>query len=217
MRCIHSIRRCIHICSEGTACHCMHPPYAGQLHEHHQLMTLSGIGFSHEYCSAVVPPQHWDHCYHYHIAVHAARGTPFSGLQGVMYASRSSKDAPSTVMYRPFDSWAANSDWQVSLPTGDEALAVTAGQSFSAVATSQHMLRVFSPAGASLPLLALVCAVLTVRATLGTSTALRQMPGHSLPLLAWMCALLIMRSIGHLRSCCARRLCMQCETVTHPE
>ncbi|KAL3149950.1 hypothetical protein ABBQ38_013311 [Trebouxia sp. C0009 RCD-2024] len=69
------------------------------------------------------------------------------GDRGVMYASRSSKDAPSTVMYRPFDSWAANSDWQVSLPTGDEALAVTAGQSFSAVATSQHMLRVFSPAG----------------------------------------------------------------------
>lgn len=74
------------------------------------------------------------------------------GLQGVIYASRSSKDAPSTVMYRLFDSWAANSDWQVSLPPGDEALAVTAGHSFSALATSQHTLRVFSPAGAGLPL-----------------------------------------------------------------
>ena len=79
---------------------------------------------------------------------------PVSVIQGVMYASRSSKDAPSTVMYRPFDSWAANSDWQVSLPPGDEALALTAGQSFSALATSQHTLRVFSPAGALLPLLA---------------------------------------------------------------
>lgn len=73
-------------------------------------------------------------------------------MQGVLYASPSSKDAPSTVMYRPFDSWAANSDWQVSLPTGEEAVAVTAGHSFSAVATSQHMLRVFSPAGAQIPL-----------------------------------------------------------------
>lgn len=64
-----------------------------------------------------------------------------------MYGSRSSKDAPSTVMYRPFDSWAANSDWQVSLPPGEEATAVAAGHSFSAVATSQHTLRLFSPAG----------------------------------------------------------------------
>lgn len=65
-----------------------------------------------------------------------------------MYASPSSKDAPSTIMYRPFDSWAANSDWQVSLPPGEEAVAVTAGNSFSALATSQHLLRLFSPAGA---------------------------------------------------------------------
>lgn len=64
-----------------------------------------------------------------------------------MYGSRSSKDAPSTVMYRPSDSWAANSDWQVSLPPGEEATAVAAGHSFSAVATSQHTLRLFSPAG----------------------------------------------------------------------
>ena len=72
-------------------------------------------------------------------------------MQGVLYAGPSSKDAPSTVMYRPFDSWAANSDWQVSLPTGEEAVAVTAGHSFGAVATSQRMLRIFSPAGARLP------------------------------------------------------------------
>ena len=68
-------------------------------------------------------------------------------MQGVIYASPSSKDAPSTIMYRPFDSWAANSDWQVSLPPGEEAVAVTTGQSMSAVATSHHTLRFFSPAG----------------------------------------------------------------------
>lgn len=75
------------------------------------------------------------------------------GVKGVIYASPSSKDAPSTIMYRPFDSWAANSDWQVSLPPGEEAVALTAGHSFSALATSQHTLRLFSPAGASLFLL----------------------------------------------------------------
>ena len=50
-------------------------------------------------------------------------------------------------MYRPFDSWAANSDWQTSLPAGEEATAVASGHSFSAVATSQNVLRLFSPAG----------------------------------------------------------------------
>ena len=50
-------------------------------------------------------------------------------------------------MYRPFDSWAANSDWQTSLPAGEEATAVASGHSFSAVATSQNLLRLFSPAG----------------------------------------------------------------------
>lgn len=62
-------------------------------------------------------------------------------------------------MYRPFDSWAANSDWQVSLPPGEEAVAVTAGQSFSALATSQHTLRLFSPAGAPLSSAGLTCAL----------------------------------------------------------
>ena len=68
-------------------------------------------------------------------------------LQGVMYASASSKDAPSVLMYSPFDSWAANSDWQMNLPEGEEATAVAAGQTFCAVATSQRMLRIFSQAG----------------------------------------------------------------------
>jgi len=83
----------------------------------------------------------------------------------VIYGSKSSKDAPSTIMYRPFDSWAANSDWQVSLPPGEEATAVTAGHSFSAVATSQHMLRIFSPAGTA-SLMATFCKTHDLSATM---------------------------------------------------
>lgn len=83
-----------------------------------------------------------------------------------MYASPSSKDAPSTIMYRPFDSWAANSDWQVSLPPGEEAVAVTAGDSFSALATSQHLLRLFSPAGASEPSASLPFALVLLPCTM---------------------------------------------------
>lgn len=71
-------------------------------------------------------------------------------VQGVMYASPSSKDAPSILMYSPFDSWAANSDWQLSLPVGEEATAVAVGHTFCAAATSQRMLRICSQAGAPL-------------------------------------------------------------------
>lgn len=51
------------------------------------------------------------------------------------------------VMYRPFESWAPNSDWTVGLPAGEEACAVAAGESLCALATSRQLLRVFSAAG----------------------------------------------------------------------
>ena len=68
--------------------------------------------------------------------------------QGALYASRSSKDAPSTVLYQPYESWAPHSDWSLGLPEGEEAECVAAGQAFAAVATSKRLLRLFSQAGA---------------------------------------------------------------------
>ena len=85
----------------------------------------------------------------WHIRNHVWLSSAFY-LQGVLYASPSSKDAPSMLLYSPFDSWAANSDWQMSLPEGEEATAAAAGQTFCAVATSRRMLRMFSQAGARL-------------------------------------------------------------------
>ncbi len=70
--------------------------------------------------------------------------------QGALYASRSSADAPSTLVWRPFDSWAANSDWSLGLPAGEEACCVAAGRSFCAAATSSRLLRLFAPSGAHL-------------------------------------------------------------------
>lgn len=37
--------------------------------------------------------------------------------QGALYASRSSPESQSTVVYRPFESWAPNSDWSLTLPS----------------------------------------------------------------------------------------------------
>ena len=37
--------------------------------------------------------------------------------QGALYASRSTSESQSTVVYRPFESWAQNSDWTLTLPS----------------------------------------------------------------------------------------------------
>ena len=68
-------------------------------------------------------------------------------MQGALYASRSNRDSPSTVVYQPYESWAPNSDWSLGLPAGEEAECVAAGAVFAAVATSRRLLRIFSQAG----------------------------------------------------------------------
>ena len=78
------------------------------------------------------------------------------GEHGALYASPASSDAPSTVVYRPFDQWAPNSDWSFGLPAGEEASCIAAGANFVAVATTSRMLRLFSTAGLQTAVLGLV-------------------------------------------------------------
>lgn len=69
------------------------------------------------------------------------------GERGALYASPASTDAPSTLVYRPFDAWAPNSEWSLGLAEGEEAECVAAGANFAAVATNARMLRLLSAAG----------------------------------------------------------------------
>jgi len=69
------------------------------------------------------------------------------GERGAFYASPASSDAPSTLVYRPFDAWAPNSEWSLGLPEGEEAECIAAGTIFAAVATNKRMLRLFTAAG----------------------------------------------------------------------
>ena len=64
-------------------------------------------------------------------------------VQGALYASLSSSDAPSMLAFKPFDSWAPGSDWTLGLPHGEEAVAVAAGTTFCAAVTSKNTLRIF--------------------------------------------------------------------------
>lgn len=47
----------------------------------------------------------------------ARPASSFPHPQGALYASRSNADSASTVVYRPYESWAPNSDWSLTLPS----------------------------------------------------------------------------------------------------
>jgi chromosome transmission fidelity protein 4 len=69
------------------------------------------------------------------------------GPKGTILASpEKGTDSPSVLMYRPFESWAAGSDWTCTFARGEEVKAVTVGASFAAAATQKY-LRIYSLAG----------------------------------------------------------------------
>jgi len=76
-----------------------------------------------------------------------------AGEQGIAYGAPSDGETPSTVYYRPYDSWASQSDWSVTLLPGEDALLVAAGGAASdsmgsvVVATSKGFVRFLSSSG----------------------------------------------------------------------
>ncbi|KAJ7538304.1 hypothetical protein O6H91_11G042800 [Diphasiastrum complanatum] len=72
------------------------------------------------------------------------------------------KDQLSMVMYRPFNSWANNSEWSMRLPPDEEAKAVAIGDGWVAAATSLHYLRIFSEGGLQKFLLSLTGPVVSM-------------------------------------------------------
>ncbi|WWC86877.1 uncharacterized protein L201_001756 [Kwoniella dendrophila CBS 6074] len=91
----------------------------------------------------------------YHFQDHNKYSIASLGEQGIVYASKSEADSPSTVYYRPYDSWASQSDWSVSLLPGEDAIAVAAGGGSNAegglgsviVATSKGYVRFLTASG----------------------------------------------------------------------
>lgn len=67
-------------------------------------------------------------------------------LQGVLYGSPATPEAPATILWRPFDN-PQSQQWSLALPDGEEAAAVAAGRQFSAAAMSTRMLRIFAESG----------------------------------------------------------------------
>jgi chromosome transmission fidelity protein 4 len=90
----------------------------------------------------------------YHFQDHSSHTMASLGEQGIAYAAPASPDAPSTVHYRPYDSWATQADWTQNLPAGESATCVAvggppegAGVGSVVVSTSNGLLRFFTASG----------------------------------------------------------------------
>ncbi|KAJ1974297.1 DNA polymerase alpha accessory factor Mcl1 [Dimargaris xerosporica] len=91
---------------------------------------------------------HFTDHYKYNLASLGERGILFgTTAKDGDAADHNVGDEPSMVSYRPFESWAANSDWLYKLPAGEQLVALSLSNTHAAVATSQGYLRIFSSSG----------------------------------------------------------------------
>ncbi|EFJ13490.1 hypothetical protein SELMODRAFT_122132 [Selaginella moellendorffii] len=65
----------------------------------------------------------------------------------VLASPQNGDKCPSTLTYRPFNSWASNSEWSMRFPANEEVKAVAVGNGWAAAATSSHFLRIYSEGG----------------------------------------------------------------------
>ncbi|KAG8966448.1 hypothetical protein FRC03_011986 [Tulasnella sp. 419] len=84
------------------------------------------------------------------------------GERGILFAGLAEDKHPGVVCYKPYESWASNSEWQLNLPPGEDPVAVAAGgapyskymdssdlsgNGHLAVATTKGFVRFFSGGG----------------------------------------------------------------------
>ncbi|ORX33917.1 hypothetical protein BD324DRAFT_584077 [Kockovaella imperatae] len=63
----------------------------------------------------------------YHFQDHSGYTMASMGEQGIIYGAPSDGDQASSIHYRPYDSWASQSDWTMQLLPGEDAICVAAG------------------------------------------------------------------------------------------
>ena len=88
---------------------------------------------------------HFTDHYSFTMGALSDRGAAFASQ--IKAAADKKDQEPSVIHYVPFESWAANSDWTISLPKDENAFGIACGSSTVAVATSENNLRFFSFSG----------------------------------------------------------------------
>ena len=95
------------------------------------------------------------------------------GGTGAFFASRQhGDDIPALLQFQAFDPLYSDGEWQYSLPLGEEPVAIAAGLTFVACATSQGNLRLFSPMGVQVGVLCLQAPVVALAARGGSLACL---------------------------------------------
>ena len=77
-------------------------------------------------------------------------GVASLGPTGALFGSQGTKKTPSTLFYKPFESWAHNADWTLTLSPGDQVETVAVGNHWCAASTSSGHLRCFRDSGLQL-------------------------------------------------------------------
>lgn len=118
--------------------------------------------------------EHTDHCqvtieFHdrsimkpIHFTDHYKYSMSALGERGAVFASQASDEHPSTVFYRPFDTWANKSEWLSQLPENENAKSLALTTNGIVLATDQKYLRFFSYGGVQTYLLCLAGPVVSM-------------------------------------------------------
>ncbi|XXQ31940.1 WD domain, G-beta repeat [Plasmodiophora brassicae] len=69
------------------------------------------------------------------------------GKHSALFASAAREGRPSTVFYRSIDAWASNSDWSMTVPSGEDVLSLCLAGRAAVIVTDRHIVRVLSFSG----------------------------------------------------------------------
>lgn len=70
--------------------------------------------------------------------------------KGSLFSCRSSRDQPSTIYYRPHETWTTRTEWRTQLPAGEEVTSMSLSDSCIVVTTSTGYVRIYSLFGLAL-------------------------------------------------------------------
>lgn len=70
--------------------------------------------------------------------------------KGSLFSCRSSREQPSTIYYRPHETWTTRTEWRTQLPAGEEVTSMSLSDSCIVVTTSTGYVRIYSLFGLAL-------------------------------------------------------------------
>ncbi|XP_046632303.1 WD repeat and HMG-box DNA-binding protein 1-like isoform X3 [Daphnia pulicaria] len=130
-------------------------PGSSPVHLHHRYMVWNNVGivkcFGEEgdQSASSIEVEFHDSSIHHGLHIPNTLGHTMASLssQALLLACPAQEDSPSRIVCVNFAAWDGHKEWATTLPLGEGALALAAGDAWVAVATSRNLLRLFSNSG----------------------------------------------------------------------